>query len=144
MVHDYKSLQFLMEHLRSSLSASQSKWSFIIIFSLLRRVITSPVFKEMLINTTHEQITHALYPCQNHFDTIISKRAAGRIERLCWVVSIPALYSGSPGFKSRPKDRTSWLRIFVIFLSFSRIIPRYYLKLGHDRFFAHPFQFVIK
>jgi hypothetical protein len=33
------------------------------------------------------------------------------------VLSALALYSGWPGFKSRPEDRLFWLRFFVVFLS---------------------------
>jgi hypothetical protein len=33
------------------------------------------------------------------------------------VVSIPASYSGGPGFKTRPRDRLSWQRGFKVFLS---------------------------
>jgi hypothetical protein len=31
---------------------------------------------------------------------------------------------------------------FTVFLSPSRKIPVYYLKSGHDRFLAHPFQLI--
>jgi hypothetical protein len=64
-------------------------------------------------------------------------------ERHGRVVSIPASYSGGRGFKSRPGDQLFWLRFLVVFLSPSRQMPGYYLKLGHDRFLPHPFQFIV-
>jgi hypothetical protein len=59
------------------------------------------------------------------------------------VVNTPASYSGGPGFKRRPGDRLSWLRVFVVFLSPSRPTRESALKLGHDRFLPKPFQYVI-
>jgi hypothetical protein len=41
-------------------------------------------------------------------------------ERRGRVVNTSASYSGGPGFKSRSRDRPSWLRYFVIFLSPSK------------------------
>jgi hypothetical protein len=41
-------------------------------------------------------------------------------ERCGGVVRISAAYSGGPGFQSRPRDRVSWLRFFVVLLSPSR------------------------
>jgi hypothetical protein len=38
------------------------------------------------------------------------------------VVNNPALYLGGPEFKSRPRDRLSWLIFFVVFLDSSRRI----------------------
>jgi hypothetical protein len=55
------------------------------------------------------------------------------------VVNTPSLYSGDPGFKSRPGDQLSLLRISVDFLS----PRRYYLKLSHNSFFQQPFPFII-
>jgi hypothetical protein len=59
------------------------------------------------------------------------------------VVSIPASYSGGPGFKSRPEDRLSWLT----FAWFSSIRSGEYrgstLKLGHDRFLPNHFRFIM-
>jgi hypothetical protein len=53
------------------------------------------------------------------------------------VVNIPASYSGGPGFKSRPRDRLSWV------LSWFSSVPGKWrdstLKSGHDRFLPHPF-----
>jgi hypothetical protein len=40
------------------------------------------------------------------------------------VVNTPALYSGSPGLKSRSRYRLSWLRFFMVFLGPSRPIGR--------------------
>jgi hypothetical protein len=39
------------------------------------------------------------------------------------VVSTPASYSGGRGFKSRPRDRLSWLRFSVVFLIPSSKMP---------------------
>jgi hypothetical protein len=58
-------------------------------------------------------------------------------ERRSKLVNAPASYSGGPGFTSRPGDRLSWLRGFVVFLSLYIIIG-WYLKLGH-RFFPYPY-----
>jgi hypothetical protein len=63
-------------------------------------------------------------------------------ERLDRAVNTSASYSGSPGLKSRSRDRLSWC--FVVFLSSSRHMDsRPYLKLGHDRILPHHFQFII-
>jgi hypothetical protein len=59
------------------------------------------------------------------------------------VVNILALYSGGPEFKSQPGDWLSWLRSFAVFLSPSRQMLGYYLKLYHDCFLPNPFQFII-
>jgi hypothetical protein len=59
------------------------------------------------------------------------------------MVNIPASYSGGPGFKSRPGDRLSWLRYFVVFLSSSKQMQGSTSKLGYDHFLPHPFQFII-
>jgi hypothetical protein len=64
-------------------------------------------------------------------------------ERHGRMVRIPASYSGGPGFKSRPGDRLSWVRTFVVLRRPSRQIPGEYLKLSHDHFLPHPFQFII-
>jgi hypothetical protein len=59
---------------------------------------------------------------------------AGHNERRGRVVNTLHSYSASPEIKSRPGDRLSWPRFFVIFLiSFSQL-PGYYLKLGHNTF----------
>jgi hypothetical protein len=55
------------------------------------------------------------------------------------VINTPASYSGDPGFKSRPGDRLSWLRVFVVFLSLYSRMPGY----STYRFLPNPFQFVI-
>jgi hypothetical protein len=49
------------------------------------------------------------------------------------------LYSGGAHFESR----LSWLNCLMVFLSPLKKIPGYYLKLEHDRFLPHPFQFII-
>jgi hypothetical protein len=59
------------------------------------------------------------------------------------VVNTPASYSGGPGFKSPSRDRLSWLSFIVGFISPSRQMSAYYLKLIQDRFLPHPFQFII-
>jgi hypothetical protein len=60
------------------------------------------------------------------------------------VVSTSASYSGGPGFKSRPADMLSRLRIFVVFLGPSMQMLEYcrYIKLGHDRFLPYSFQLI--
>jgi hypothetical protein len=64
-------------------------------------------------------------------------------ERLDRAVNTSASYSGSPGLKSRSRDRLSWC--FVVFLRSSRQMDsRPYLKLGHDRILPHHFQFIIQ
>jgi hypothetical protein len=50
---------------------------------------------------------------------------------------------GGPGFKSWPGDQLSWLQFFMVFLSPSMIMLGYYLKLGHNCFHPHTFQFVV-
>jgi hypothetical protein len=59
-------------------------------------------------------------------------------ERRNWLATCPASYLGGPGFKSRPGDRQSWLRVW-----FSSALPGdcwdSTLKLGNDRFLSHPF-----
>jgi hypothetical protein len=55
----------------------------------------------------------------------------------------PASCSGGLGFKSRPEDRLFWLSVFVVFFSPSRQMPGLFLKLDHDRFLPHNFQFII-
>jgi hypothetical protein len=39
------------------------------------------------------------------------------VQRRCIVLISPASYSEDTGFKSRPADRLSWMRVFVDFLS---------------------------
>jgi hypothetical protein len=57
------------------------------------------------------------------------------------VVKTHDTYSGDLGFKSRPGDRLSWLRL----LCFSSVPPGKFLdrilKLGYDYFLTYPFQF---
>jgi hypothetical protein len=71
---------------------------------------------------------------------------------LCWisvntterrgrVVNPPA--SGGSGFKSRPRDRLSWLRLFVVFSFPLGKCQGSTLKIGHDRFLPHPVQLTI-
>jgi hypothetical protein len=55
-------------------------------------------------------------------------------------VSTPASYSRYPRFKSRPRDRLSWLRFSH---NSSRQMPGQHLKFGHHRFLPNPFQFII-
>jgi hypothetical protein len=62
-------------------------------------------------------------------------------ERRCRVVNILASYSESPGFKYRPGDRPSW-QVFVVSLPPGEFRSST-LKLGHDRFLATHFQFII-
>lgn len=44
----------------------------------------------------------------------------------------PSSYTGCIEFKSRTLARLSWLKIFVGFLSLSRQMQGFYLKLGHN------------
>lgn len=46
-------------------------------------------------------------------------------------------------FKSRPGDKLSWLRYFVVFLSPSRKIIRCILNFSHSNFFPNNFQLTI-
>jgi hypothetical protein len=46
------------------------------------------------------------------------------------MVNTPASYSRGLGFKSRPEDRLSWLRVFVVFPSPSKRIIWQYLKIS--------------
>jgi hypothetical protein len=39
-----------------------------------------------------------------------------RLLNLNYILNTPASYSGDPRFKSRPGDRTSWLRSLLVFL----------------------------
>jgi hypothetical protein len=55
----------------------------------------------------------ALIPC---FFKTHTERRGGKF-------NTPASYSGGPGFKSRPGDRLSCLRFFVVSLIPSRILP---------------------
>jgi hypothetical protein len=71
------------------------------------------------------------------------KQKGEETERRGRIISTPAAYSGGPRFKSRPGNRLSWLRFFVVFLSPSRQMPGQYLKLGHDLSLPHPFQLII-
>jgi hypothetical protein len=63
-------------------------------------------------------------------------------ERCGRVVNTPASYSGFPRFKSQ---FGGWLsrQLFTFYLCPSRQVPSLYLKLDHDRFLPHPFQFTI-
>jgi hypothetical protein len=65
-----------------------------------------------------------------------------RTERRGRVVNICALYSGGPGFRSRPGDRLP-----LGFCGFPQSLQAnvriiLYLKLGHDRCLSHSLQFV--
>jgi hypothetical protein len=66
-----------------------------------------------------------------------------KAERRDRVVNTPTSHSGSPGLKSQPVDRLSWLEIFVVFLSPPGNGWDSTLKLRHDRFLPHPLQFII-
>jgi hypothetical protein len=55
-----------------------------------------------------------------------------------YVVSNAVSHSGAPELKSRPEDRLSWLRVFVLFLSNARQTPGQHFNLGHDRFLPCP------
>jgi hypothetical protein len=46
-----------------------------------------------------------------------------------------------PGSNLGPE--TNYNEIFMVFLSPSRQLPKYYVKLGHDHFLPHPLQFII-
>jgi hypothetical protein len=52
-------------------------------------------------------------------------------------------HSEAPSFKSRPGNWLFWLKLFAAFLSHSRYIPGYCLRLGEDRFTLHPFSSVL-
>jgi hypothetical protein len=60
-------------------------------------------------------------------------------ERCSRVVNTSASYFGCAGIRSRPGDRLSWLRVFMVFLSSSWNMPGWHLTLGHDRFLLYPF-----
>jgi hypothetical protein len=51
------------------------------------------------------------------------------IVALTSVMVTPAFCLGGPRFKSWPRDRLSWLRVFVVFLGPSRQIRGEYLKI---------------
>jgi hypothetical protein len=59
------------------------------------------------------------------------------------VVNTPASCPGGPGFNSQPGDRLSWLRVFVVFLSPSRRIPGYQLKIRPRPLPSNSFRFII-
>jgi hypothetical protein len=61
----------------------------------------------------------------------------------CRVVNTPDSNSEGPGFKSRSGSRLSWVRFLVIFLSLSREMAGYCLKIGYHCFLPNPFQFTI-
>jgi hypothetical protein len=50
------------------------------------------------------------------------------------VVNTPVSYSAGTGFKFRPGNRLAWLRFIVVFISPSRQMTGWCLKLGYDRF----------
>jgi hypothetical protein len=61
-----------------------------------------------------------------------------------WIVkyqTIPVWYRKGAMLKSRPEDRLSSLRYFVVFLSPSRHVPIYNFELCHDRLLPFPLQF---
>jgi hypothetical protein len=64
-------------------------------------------------------------------------------ERCVQVFNTLASHSGGPVLKFRLGDQLSW-QVFVVFLGLSRQMPVQYLKLGHERFLPHPFQFIIQ
>jgi hypothetical protein len=51
--------------------------------------------------------------------------------------------NASARFDSRPDNRLSRLRMFVVFLSSWSEMPERCLKSGHDRFLPHTFQFTV-
>jgi hypothetical protein len=57
------------------------------------------------------------------------------------VFSISTLYSGSPRLEFR--DQLLWLWFFVGLPCLFQHIPGYYLKMGHNCFLSHAFQFII-
>jgi hypothetical protein len=57
-------------------------------------------------------------------------------------VNTPASYSVGPGFKSRPRKPAMVIEVFHGFLSPSRLMLPYYLKLRHDRFLPNLFPFI--
>jgi hypothetical protein len=59
---------------------------------------------------------------------------------ICWsrvVVNTSASYSGCHRLKSRPNDRLSWLRVFVVFISPFKRCRDSTLKLGQIHFIIH-------
>jgi hypothetical protein len=58
---------------------------------------------------TSTRLNMALYLRRLAVIFILVTESSGR------VVNTPASYSGGPRFKSRPGDRLSWLRFFVVF-----------------------------
>jgi hypothetical protein len=60
------------------------------------------------------------------------------------MLNAPASYSGSSGFKSRPGNRLSWLKLSVGFLCPPGKFRESSIKLGLDRFLPNPFQFVLR
>jgi hypothetical protein len=63
---------------------------------------------------------------------------------LHWPYNTATWYSGGSGFRSRPRDRPSWLRSFSWFPSVTPGECRASnLKLGHDRFLPNYFQLII-
>jgi hypothetical protein len=77
-----------------------------------------------------------MYMFNIYFFNRVVTFGAGSFEHSCFVF-------GRYRFISRAGDQIPWLWIFVDFLSTSRLIPLLYLKLGHDRFFPRPLQFII-
>lgn len=71
--------------------------------------------------------------------TILLPIDAVYTRRCVIVVRTPASCGGSTRFESRPRSR-DW---FCDFFSSSRHMLGLYLKIGHDRFIPHPFQFAI-
>jgi hypothetical protein len=59
------------------------------------------------------------------------------------VVNTPASYSGGPEFRSRPRDRLSWLRFSLLSSEPPRKCRDSTLELDQDRFLLSPFQFNI-
>jgi hypothetical protein len=63
----------------------------------------------------------AMYQCNDNCLIVTDRRD--------WVVNNPGSYSRDPGFKSRSWDPLPWLSYCVVFLSHSRRMPGFYLKI---------------
>jgi hypothetical protein len=63
------------------------------------------------------------------WSTLTKKRSHIRIERRVRVANTPASYLEGLGFKYRPGDLLFWWIFFVVFLTSSRRMPGYYLKI---------------
>jgi hypothetical protein len=65
------------------------------------------------------------------------------VERSWFKRKCSELYSGNTGFESRSGTINILTELFVSFLQFLLEIVAIYLKLGHDHYHPHPFQFMI-